>query len=147
MVDGRGHLFCFKERNHLKLLNADIEEGVRRGRGGRNRRRGKVKAKEAPWMVGEAEGWNSGHGVEGGLALAALPRRAAGRGAQSALRPGTEQCWMSTCHSGQPSTAPWPSPPRGWTFASSFLRLPNPNTTAHPPATFKDCFFPQQKTN
>lgn len=47
MVDQKGRLFCFKERNHLNLLNGDIEEGVRRGGEDRNRGRGKVKAMEA----------------------------------------------------------------------------------------------------
>ena len=43
-------------------------------------------------MGGEVEGWNSENRVEGNLALAELSRRAAGRGAQSELWPGTEQC-------------------------------------------------------
>lgn len=79
-------MFCFKDRNHLNLLHADIEEGVRRGGEDRNRRRGKIKAKEASQMVGEVAEWNSRHGVGGGLALATLPRKGAGTHAQRELR-------------------------------------------------------------
>ena len=52
----------------------------------------KQKLKKAPEWGGEVEGWNSENRVEGSLALAELSRRAAGRGAQSELWPGTEQC-------------------------------------------------------
>lgn len=78
-------MFSFKERHHLNLLHTDIVGGVRRGGEDRNRRRGKIKAKEISRMVGEVEEWNSGHGVGGGLAVATLPRKGAGSHAQGEL--------------------------------------------------------------
>lgn len=38
------------------------------------------------------EGWNPGHGVEQGLALAAMPRKATGRGHRAAQESCRERC-------------------------------------------------------